>query len=489
MATATLCEKTDYRLSALPLSSSSSSGSQSANQSLFLVKLTDSSERALEKFLANQKRISRRPMIHFESAAGGSISIPSSEPRRGNNNNNNKDDDEDDDDVFYFSIGQEASGCVDITAEAGRGQLRPVGSAKQKLTIHATSETFSQTREKMAQLEDANKQQQAKEIKPGLKGKRGKQMVASSMSSSSKSASSSGSKTSFVAAAAAKALPSSSSLSSSSRSSPSLPEVGVRVKTKPEPTRTKQPTPPPSSSSFRSQDTAASTNLNTSSSSSSSNLTSTAPPPSSSSLTPLTGRPLHDRILHLLALKPYKKAELVLRLRVDGFTTRKEEPEALADLLNSIGYTPKSKPSSFMLKKELYKEVDPHWEFYTDDERKQLSKQLAHYSSDASSKRVDGSDGGKASSSADDKTSASAKRPASLSPSNDSATSAPNYSKKAKRIAHRPKGAGGPGDGVAGGSTPPPPSTTPQQSPSENRSVSPVTPPTSNGVTSADNSG
>ena len=82
---------------------------------------------------------------------------------------------------------QEAAGSLDITAESDRGHLRPVGSAKQKLTIHATNETFSQTRDKMAKLEDANKQQQAKEIKPGLKGKRGKQMVTTSNASSSSS--------------------------------------------------------------------------------------------------------------------------------------------------------------------------------------------------------------------------------------------------------------------------------------------------------------
>ena len=83
---------------------------------------------------------------------------------------------------------QEAAGSLDITAESDRGHFRLVGSAKQKLTIHATNETFSQTRDKMAKLEDANKQQQAKEIKPGLKGKRGKQMVTINASSSSSNA-------------------------------------------------------------------------------------------------------------------------------------------------------------------------------------------------------------------------------------------------------------------------------------------------------------
>ena len=111
MATETLCAKTDYRLSAFP-SSSSSSSSSSRNQSLFLVKLTDSSEKALENFIKNQKKISRRPMIHFESGAGGSISIPSDRRHRKDAGSAASKDDDDEDDVFYFSIGQVNFLCV-----------------------------------------------------------------------------------------------------------------------------------------------------------------------------------------------------------------------------------------------------------------------------------------------------------------------------------------------------------------------------------------
>ena len=428
---ATLSEKSEYRLSAFP--------SSAPNQTLFLVKLTDSSERALERFMADHKKSSRRPMIDFESGAGGSIRIPS-DRRTGDKN------DEINDDVFYFNIGQEAAGSLDITAEMGRGQLRPIGSAKQKLTVNATSETFSQTRDKMALLEDANKKQQAKEIKPGLKGKRGKQMVTTKPTSSATSVNNS--KTSFVAASVAKSLPSTSSTSRGGNSSSSMPEVGVRVKTKPEVARTKQPTPPPMP---RSQESPASGS-------------SLVTPSSATSLVPLTGQPLRDRILHLLALKAYKKAELVLRLRIDGYTTPKDEPEALSDVLNSIGSLSKSKPNSYMLKKEMFKEVDRKWEFYNEDDRKQVAKQLDFIESQNAAKAGNGEVPGKGASInavTSIAPSPSSKRTSSSPTSPVDPASAAPVSKKPKRIAHKPKG--------PTGSSP----SGPDASPSENRGVSP----------------
>lgn len=36
----------------------------------------------------------------------------------------------------------------------------------------------------------------------------------------------------------------------------------------------------------------------------------------------VTERPLRERVIHLLALRPYKRSELVLRLQKDGLTDR-----------------------------------------------------------------------------------------------------------------------------------------------------------------------
>lgn len=46
-------------------------------------------------------------------------------------------------------------------------------------------------------------------------------------------------------------------------------------------------------------------------------------------------RPFRDRVLHLLALRPYRKAELLLRLQKDGLT--QADKDTLDSLLQQVG--------------------------------------------------------------------------------------------------------------------------------------------------------
>lgn len=46
-------------------------------------------------------------------------------------------------------------------------------------------------------------------------------------------------------------------------------------------------------------------------------------------------RPFRDRVLHLLALRPYRKAELLLRLQKDGLT--QSDKDTLDSLLQQVG--------------------------------------------------------------------------------------------------------------------------------------------------------
>lgn len=46
-------------------------------------------------------------------------------------------------------------------------------------------------------------------------------------------------------------------------------------------------------------------------------------------------RPFRDRVLHLLALRPYRKAELLLRLQKDGLT--QADKDTLDGLLQQVG--------------------------------------------------------------------------------------------------------------------------------------------------------
>lgn len=59
-----------------------------------------------------------------------------------------------------------------------------------------------------------------------------------------------------------------------------------------------------------------------------------APVPNSRSTCEVTALPLRDRVIHLLVLRPYKRSELVLRLRRDGVTDR--EGEGLEPVLQQV---------------------------------------------------------------------------------------------------------------------------------------------------------
>jgi hypothetical protein len=85
-------------------------------------------------------------------------------------------------------------------------------------------------------------------------------------------------------------------------------------------------------------------------------------------------RPIRERIVHLLALKPYSKAELTLRLNKDGLTDR--DKESIDNILAQIGsINPKS--NAYELHNNvILSEVSEDWYFYSDGE-KQLVKRYA----------------------------------------------------------------------------------------------------------------
>jgi len=89
----------------------------------------------------------------------------------------------------------------------------------------------------------------------------------------------------------------------------------------------------------------------------------------------LKNQRLNQRILHILATRPYKKAELVTRLITEGINaTDKDkidfELNRLVDKYEEI----KSNPNLMLnLKQTVKKHIDPSWQFYTTKE-KQLVK-------------------------------------------------------------------------------------------------------------------
>ncbi|KAK5605418.1 hypothetical protein CRENBAI_025617 [Crenichthys baileyi] len=85
---------------------------------------------------------------------------------------------------------------------------------------------------------------------------------------------------------------------------------------------------------------------------------------------PVAHRPLRDRIIHLLALKPYRKLDMLLWLERE-----RASPKDKADLTSVLEEVAKLNPkdNSYSLKDELFKHVQRDWPGYLEEE-----KQLIH---------------------------------------------------------------------------------------------------------------
>lgn len=93
----------------------------------------------------------------------------------------------------------------------------------------------------------------------------------------------------------------------------------------------------------------------------------------SSDANEVQSRPLRERVTHLLALKPYRKPELLLRLQRDGLkATDKEE---LVAVLQEVGQL-SSKDNAFVLKDGLFKELQKDWPGYTSGDQQLLKRIL-----------------------------------------------------------------------------------------------------------------
>nr|XP_033810878.1 LOW QUALITY PROTEIN: RNA polymerase II elongation factor ELL [Geotrypetes seraphini] len=87
----------------------------------------------------------------------------------------------------------------------------------------------------------------------------------------------------------------------------------------------------------------------------------------------ISQRPFKDRIVHLLALKPYKKPELILRLQKDGLS--QQDKDTLDIHLQQMANL-SAKDSTYTLKDCLYKDVQKDWPGYTEGDQQSLKRIL-----------------------------------------------------------------------------------------------------------------
>ncbi|KAM4574932.1 RNA polymerase II elongation factor ELL [Fundulus diaphanus] len=96
-------------------------------------------------------------------------------------------------------------------------------------------------------------------------------------------------------------------------------------------------------------------------------------------------RPLRERLIHLLALKPYRKPELILRLQKDGLSQL--DKESLDSHLQQVANL-NGKENTFTLKDFMYKEVQKDWPGYTEGDQQLLKRILFRKQAQAGSAPV-----------------------------------------------------------------------------------------------------
>ncbi|XP_056587223.1 RNA polymerase II elongation factor ELL2 [Triplophysa dalaica] len=89
---------------------------------------------------------------------------------------------------------------------------------------------------------------------------------------------------------------------------------------------------------------------------------------------PVSQRPYRDRVIHLLALRSYKKLEVLGRLQRDGVSQK--DRNSLGTTLHQVANL-NPKDNSYSLKDFIFREVQRDWPGYTEDDRIQVDRILA----------------------------------------------------------------------------------------------------------------
>ncbi|KAK7116690.1 RNA polymerase II elongation factor ELL-like [Littorina saxatilis] len=323
---ATLDEGREYGLA--------SNVSTSGNKTFIHFKLTDSALRALEEYSKIKGGCSRKPTIQFRDS-NGVMSIPgqvsSDDPKAERSFKLN-----------LAKIHGDVNGSFDCIQQTSTGQgssLQCLGSMQFKVTTHANNDVYNDTRKKIAFADTESKKFCAKEIKMSgrFSGKKIKKVIPSSQ----------------YKALNPTPKPSPASISTSSSSL-----VNNRL------------TPPPSSAHSPHHPINGNRNKPVSALGSSNGVMKPSGHSGNKGSSATTGLPYRERVIHLLALRPYKKPELVARLMKDGI--KDKDRNILGVVLKSVGTM--NKDNSYSLAKHVWQDIRSDWPLYTDADRQLMKK-------------------------------------------------------------------------------------------------------------------
>ncbi|XP_029042354.1 RNA polymerase II elongation factor Ell [Osmia bicornis bicornis] len=275
------------------------------NKSLIFVKLTDSAQRAIEDFLRNRNKTSQNPTIQFLGNEG-QLSFPSTQSSHGSAG-------------FTFSLSgnqdiEGPQGGFECIQQTGPKSLESLGALPCKMRIQANDDVYETTRHRMAVAEENNKNKCTRVIKANG------------------------------------------------------PDIGRKVKVK----SSGRPIPSPSNSRHR-ESTSIPTSGSQSRLSSSYKPAASNPPPSRNQpekkISDIMRRPLKERLIHLLALRPYKKPELYDRINREGIKDR--ERNVMTTILKQVAFM---RDNTYHLHRYVWNDVQEDWPYYTEQEKAMLKR-------------------------------------------------------------------------------------------------------------------
>ncbi|XP_059169758.1 RNA polymerase II elongation factor ELL2-like [Physella acuta] len=337
---ATLVDGREYGLASNALSE--------GNKTVVHFKLTDTALKTLENFY---KIKSGKATIQFQNNTG-IIKIPShgNQPER----------------AFQISMSAlpgDPNGSFDCIQQTSNN-LFSLGTMQHKVSVHATDDVYDRTRAKMTMAEEESKKVCTKEIKPSGRhiSKRVKKVLppgSLKLPLPVQKPSTVSKPTASINGTNRHSLGHTSSSSSlplaSSTISPNLPALSGSA-----------------SSHGQRQSISPSFGVLASKTSSSSQsrvlMTSSATKQTSGA----GNMPYRDRIIHLLALKPYKKPELILRLQKDGI--REKDKNSLGSVLQQVATL--NRDNSYTLSRAGWADVRQDWPFYSEQDKILLKKNL-----------------------------------------------------------------------------------------------------------------
>lgn len=323
----------------------SSESSYKENKELVFVKLTDSALKAIEDFLRNNRDRLAKPKIQFLSGNEGKISIPA--PASGNGQSGEA--------TFLFSINSNAEmegpqGSFECVRSGGVRRLESCGPLPRRMRVQANDDSYEATKDRMARTVAAEQSKCTRVIKPNQNdiGRRVKV------------------RTSHPYPGAAQLAERAERLERAERPDrperPERPERSERPERVERPDRVERPAPPaprpapqPAQPPHQQYPQNQHTNPHLPQ----------RPPPNPD----LTRRSLKERLIQLLALKPFKKPELYSRLNSEGI--KEKERSLVNKILPQISML---KDNCYHLRRINWNDVNEDWPFYTEEEKRMLKR-------------------------------------------------------------------------------------------------------------------